>query len=219
MCNGSIVFDFHERLVYLKSSLMEIVVATRNKKKVEEIKRILEGLPVVLLTMDDFPSLPEVEESEVTFEGNAMKKATEIASLTNLPALADDSGLVVDALDGAPGVLSARYAGPNASDSDNLEKLLRDLGSVPDDMRGARFVCIVALAIPDGEVNIFEGEVGGLIGEEPRGTSGFGYDPVFYPEGHARTFAQMSASEKDSMSHRGRALKKLREYLVVSGAD
>jgi XTP/dITP diphosphohydrolase len=195
---------------------MEIVVATRNKKKLEEINRILKGLPVVLLTLDDFPSSPDVEESEVTFEGNAVKKAKEISEYTSMPALADDSGLEVDALEGAPGVYSARYAGPDASDRENLERLLRELGSVPDGGRGARFVCVLALALPDGEIETFIGTVEGIIGKEPLGKSGFGYDPVFYPEGHERTFAQMSPAEKDSMSHRGRALEKLREYLIGS---
>lgn len=197
---------------------MEIVVATRNRKKLEEIRRILEGLPVKLFTVEDFPGCPEVEESEDTFEGNALKKAQAVAAFTGRTAIADDSGLEVYALNGAPGVYSARYAGEKASDRENLEKLLREMSSVPDDQRGARFVCVIALAFPDGTVKTFHGHVEGRIGRTPLGSSGFGYDPVFYPEGHERTFAQMSSEEKDSMSHRGRAIEKLREYLIRHGS-
>ena len=195
------------------SNLVEIVVATRNRKKVREIKRILEGLDVELFTMDEFPACPEVEETGKTFEGNAVKKAIAVSSCTGRAAIADDSGLEVDALGGAPGIYSARYAGDGATDKKNFEKLISELDSVPDEKRGARFVCVIALARPDGQVETFSGAVDGRIGRNPVGSSGFGYDPVFYPEGRQRTFAQMPPAEKDSMSHRGRALEKLRDCL------
>ncbi len=191
----------------------ELVIATRNRKKVEEIRRILEGLPVALYSIDDFPACPEVEEDADTFEGNAVKKAVAVARFTGKPAFADDSGLEVYALDRAPGVFSARYAGSDADDSKNREKLLREMAGIEKSKRGARFVCLVALAFPDGKVETFEGIVEGRIGTEPRGSSGFGYDPVFYPAGHDHTFAEMRADEKDALSHRGMALKKLRGYI------
>lgn len=194
---------------------MELVIATRNRKKVEEIKRILQGAPVALYTLDDFPGCPEVEEDRDTFEGNAVKKAGVVAGHTGMPAIADDSGLEVYALNGAPGVCSARYAGTGADDGKNLEKVLTELQGVGEGKRGARFVCCVALAFPDGSVETFQGFVEGRIGEEPKGFSGFGYDPVFYPYGSDRTFAEMSADEKDALSHRGKALKKFREYVAA----
>jgi XTP/dITP diphosphohydrolase len=192
---------------------MELVVATRNRKKVEEIRRILEGLDVRLLTLDDFPDCPEVEETERSFEGNASKKAREVSAHTGKASVADDSGLEVDALGGEPGVMSARYAGEGASDRDNLDKLLRELRHVPDAERTGRFVCVIALARPDGTMVTFHGKVEGTIGAEPHGESGFGYDPVFCPEGNERTFAEMSGKEKDALSHRGEALRKMRGYL------
>ncbi len=191
----------------------ELVIATRNKKKIEEIRRILEGLQVTLYSIDDFPGCPEVEEDADTFEGNAVKKAVAVARFTGKPAFADDSGLEVYALNRAPGVFSARYAGPDADDHKNRGKLLLEMTGIEKDRRGARFVCLVALAFPDGKVEIFEGFVEGRIGTAPRGSNGFGYDPVFYPTGHDRTFAEMRADEKDALSHRGMALKKLRGYI------
>ncbi len=194
-------------------SPLELVIATRNKKKVEEIRRILDGLPVTLYSIDDFPGCPEVEEDADTFEGNAMKKALAVARFAGRPAIADDSGLEVYALNRAPGVFSARYAGPDSNDQKNREKLLSEMNGIEKDKRGARFVCYVALAFPDGKVESFEGYVEGSIGTEPRGSSGFGYDPIFYPTGYDRTFAEMSAGEKDALSHRGMALRKLGECL------
>lgn len=192
---------------------LELVIATTNRKKVEEIKRILEGVPVTLFTLDDFPGCPEVEEDANTFEGNAVKKAVAVARYAGRPAIADDSGLEVYALNGAPGVLSARYAGAGADDKRNREKLLLVLEGIEEGKRGARFVCCVALAFPNGRVETFHGFVEGRIGMEPKGVSGFGYDPVFYPKGHDRTFAEMDADEKDALSHRGEALRNLRAYL------
>lgn len=194
----------------------EFVIATRNKKKLEEIKRILEGVPVKLYTLNDFPDCPAVEEDADTFEGNAIKKTVAVAAFTKKPAIADDSGLEVYALNGAPGVFSARYSGEGADDRQNLGKLLSELEGVEDKKRGARFVCCIALGFPDGRVEAFEGYVEGKIGRQPKGFNGFGYDPVFYPEGSDMTFAEISAEEKDKLSHRGRALRKLREYLMLS---
>lgn len=197
---------------------MDIVLATKNKKKIEEIKRITEDMMISILTLEDFLGCPEVEEDGVTFEENAIKKAVAVAKCTGKPTLADDSGLEVYALNGAPGVLSARYAGEDADDRRNLEKLLYEMRSIVDEKRGARFVCCVALASPDCSVKTFFGHVEGRIGIEPRGFNGFGYDPIFYPEGHSRTFAEMSDKEKDALSHRGKALRKVQRYLrEISG--
>jgi XTP/dITP diphosphohydrolase len=193
---------------------MEIVLATRNKKKIEEIKRITIDLPISILSLDNFPLCPETVEDKDTFEGNAIKKAVEVCRCTGKPALADDSGLEVDALNGAPGVYSARYAGvSNGNDVKNYEKLLSELGSVSDEKRGARFVCCMALAFPDGSIKTFFGYAEGCIGREPRGAQGFGYDPVFIPKGYKKTFAEMSGVEKDMLSHRGQALEKLAYFL------
>ncbi len=190
----------------------ELVIATRNKKKIGEIRRILEGVPVRLYSLDDFPGCPEVEEDADTFEGNAIKKARAVAGYSGKPAIADDSGLEVEALGGSPGVFSARYSG-TGDDRKNLEKVLSELKGVEETRRGARFVCVIALVFPDNRVETFSGSVEGRIGTEPKGFSGFGYDPVFYPLDHDKTFAEMSAGEKDALSHRGMALKKLRDYL------
>jgi XTP/dITP diphosphohydrolase len=194
---------------------MEIVLATRNKKKIEEIKRITLDLPIAILSLDDYPNCPEVVEDKDTFEGNAVKKAVEVCGCTGKPALADDSGLEVDALGGAPGVYSARYASGMAGGNDvkNYEKLLLELKDLQDEKRGAQFVCCMALAFPDGTVKTFLGYAKGRIGRDPRGKTGFGYDPVFIPEGHERTFAEMSGEEKDHLSHRGKALEKLAYFL------
>lgn len=193
---------------------LELVIATRNRKKLEEIRRILNGLDVLLYTLDDFPGCPETEEDADTFEGNAVKKARAVAEYTRKTAFADDSGLEVYALGGAPGVYSARYAGEETNDKKNLDKVLKEMENVEEGMRGARFVCVISFAFPDGKVSVFEGYVEGSIGREPKGFNGFGYDPVFYPKGYDRTFAEMSADEKDKLSHRGMALKKFREYIA-----
>lgn len=193
---------------------MEIVLATRNKKKVEEIRRITAELPITVLSLGDFPDCPETVEDRDTFEGNAVKKASEVCARTGKPALADDSGLEVNALGGAPGVYSARYAdGAGGNDVRNYEKLLFELKDVPDEKRGAQFVCCMALAFPDGAVKTFFGIAKGRIEREPKGKTGFGYDPVFIPEGHKRTFAEMSGEEKDILSHRGKAIEKLADFI------
>jgi len=196
---------------------MEIVLATRNKKKIEEIKRITEGIAVSIFTLDDFPGCPEVEENGTTFEENAIKKAITVAKFTGKPSLADDSGLEVYALKGAPGTLSARYAGEGADDRKNVEKLLKEMHSVKE--RKARFVCCIALALNAYSVNTFFGYSDGDIGMEPRGLNGFGYDPVFCPEGYSKTFAEMSDQEKDSLSHRGAALNGLQQYIKNKAKD
>lgn len=194
---------------------MEIVLATRNTKKVEEIQRITAGLPISVLSLDDFPQCLETVEDRDTFEGNAVKKALEVAKCTGKAALADDSGLEVDALGGAPGVYSARYApdAENGNDPKNYIQLLKDLINIPPQERGARFVCCLALAYPDGRTKTFFGYAKGRIGHESRGKNGFGYDPVFFPEGFDRTFAEITAEEKDALSHRAKAIDKLAEFL------
>jgi len=195
---------------------MEIVLATRNKKKVEEIRRITADLTITIRSLADFPDCPETVEDRDTFEGNATKKAVEICRCTGRTALADDSGLAVDALNGAPGVYSARYAGEGANDVRNNEKLLSALSEVPSGKRSARFVCCMALAFADGTVRTFFGEARGSITLEPKGKTGFGYDPVFLPDGFDRTFAEMTGAEKDRLSHRGKALEKLAKFIHSS---
>lgn len=202
---------------------MDIILASRNKKKIEELKNIIQACgfsgkdaSVNIRTPDEFPQCEEVEEDGATFEANAIKKAAYIFECSGMTAVADDSGLEVDALDGAPGVFSARYAGEVTDDWANLEKLLKEMKGVPDEKRGARFVCCIALATQGG-VKTFMGRVEGRIGTGPRGEKGFGYDPVFFPEGHDRTFGEMSDEEKSSMSHRGRALRELQTYLQEHG--
>ncbi|MBI5203945.1 MAG: XTP/dITP diphosphatase [Nitrospirae bacterium] len=195
---------------------MEIVFATRNKKKAEEMHRILNGMDMSILTLNDFTGCSEVAEDSDTFEGNAVKKAAAAAKCTNRISVADDSGIEVYALKNAPGVTSARYAGKDATDAENLNKLLSEMKGIPEEKRGARFVCCIALAFPDGNVKTFFGFVEGRIAKKPLGRKGFGYDPVFYPLGHDRTFAEMSSKEKDALSHRGEALKKFRDYIKES---
>ena len=195
---------------------MEIVLATRNRKKVEEISRIFKDNRVFFLTLDDFPSCPEVEEDAGTFEGNAVKKALTIARCTGKAAIADDSGLEVYALNNAPGVLSARYSGPDADDRANNEKLLAAMRRLPDGRRGGRFVCCIAFALPNGTVRTFTGFSEGTIGRQECGKSGFGYDPLFYPKGYSKTFAEMLPEEKDLLSHRKMALSQLKAFLEAS---
>lgn len=193
---------------------MKIVVASRNKKKVEELRRILEGPNLTLLSINDFPELEEVVEDGETFEENALKKARYVCRKTGIPALADDSGLEVESLGGKPGVRSARYAGENATDEDNVRKLLEEMKEIPMENRKARFVCLIALVFPNGEERVFFGCVNGTIAKEPRGKFGFGYDPVFIPNGYERTFAEMTPEEKDKLSHRREALDKLKKFLI-----
>ncbi|MCS7214680.1 MAG: XTP/dITP diphosphatase [Thermodesulfovibrio sp.] len=193
---------------------MKIVIASRNKKKTEELKRILEELDITILSVDDFHGLEEVQEDGLTFDENALKKARYVCQKTGLPSVSDDSGLEVDLLGGKPGVRSARYAGDKATDEDNIKKLLGALEGVPLEKRTARFVCCIALVFPDGKEYIFWGYVRGKISELPRGSQGFGYDPVFIPDGFEKTFAEMQPYEKDKISHRKEALDKLKDFLV-----
>lgn len=185
----------------------QLVLATRNPHKVREISELLSDTGLTVLSFRDLPDLPEVEEDGETLEQNAVKKAATIAAVTGLPSLADDTGLEVDALDGAPGVVSARYAGAGATYHDNNRKLLSALAGVPLSRRGASFRCVVALAVPGEPIRSVEGRTGGVILEEPRGQAGFGYDPLFLPDGHDRTYAEMGPSEKNAVSHRGKAVR------------
>jgi XTP/dITP diphosphohydrolase len=187
--------------------MSKVVIATRNQGKLVELRRILDGLDVELCSAEDL-NLPEFEETGDSFMQNALGKARAAAKASGLPALADDSGLVVDQLDGEPGVRSARYAGPQADDEANLRLVLERLRSRPG--RSARFVCAAVLVAPDGREWAAEGAVNGHIVDEPRGEGGFGYDPIFQPVGKLRTTAEMSPEEKDAISHRGKAFRALR---------
>ncbi|MBF0340984.1 MAG: XTP/dITP diphosphatase [Magnetococcales bacterium] len=202
---------------------LKLVLATRNRKKMEEIQRILALAEGQLLSLDDFSACPDVVEDGVTFADNADKKALSVAVFTGLHALADDSGLVVDALDGAPGVYSARYAGAGASDAQNVSKLLQELAARPQAPRSARFECVLSLASPQGVRSRFRGTVEGRIATEPQGHNGFGYDPIFIPEGFDLSFACMDAAAKDSMSHRGRALaalaREINNFFVIKNVS
>jgi XTP/dITP diphosphohydrolase len=193
--------------------LARLVVASRNEHKIKEIQAILAGQPWQVLTAHDFPGFPEVIEDGLTLEDNAIKKAKEIAAFTGCLALADDTGLEVDALGGRPGVYSARFAGPDATYGDNNRKLLRLLEGIPLEGRTARFRCVIAVAEPDGNVHLVEGKCEGLIGFELRGEGGFGYDPLFIVDGLGKTFAELSPEEKNRVSHRGRALRLAAELL------
>ena len=191
---------------------MKFVLATRNSHKATELKRILEELDLdcKLLTVADFPGAPEVEETETTFEGNALLKARALAKFTGLAAIADDSGICVDALDGNPGVLSARWSGASENvDQANLELVLEQTKDVGDENRGAKFVCAAVAVFPDGNELVAIGEMAGSLLTAPVGKNGFGYDPIFVPTGFSKTTAQMSAYEKDAISHRGKALNQL----------
>lgn len=193
--------------------MTRLLVASRNAKKLEELRRILAGAGVDVLGLDEVDPFPEAPETGATFEDNAVAKAREAVAATGLPSVADDSGLAVDALNGMPGVLSARWAGRAKDDSANLNLVLEQLADVPDERRTARFVCAAALVLPDTTELIVRGEWPGRLVREPRGTNGFGYDPIFVPEGGTRTSAELSSAEKDAVSHRGRALRLLLPHL------
>lgn len=189
------------------------VIATKNEKKLLELARILEPLGIAAVTAEQAGfELMDVEETGQTFEENALLKAQAACDQTGMPAVADDSGLMVDALDGAPGIYSARYAGEGASDAKKIEKLLGAMKDVPVQARGARFVSAVCCVFPRGEMLTVRGECEGSIAFAPKGQGGFGYDPVFLVEG-GRSYAELSAQEKDALSHRGRALRALAEQL------
>ncbi|WP_134699977.1 XTP/dITP diphosphatase [Ammoniphilus sp. YIM 78166] len=187
-----------------------LVLATRNQGKVQELKHMLADTGIEVRGLQDYPDCPEVEEDGLTFQDNAIKKARTISEFLQLPALADDSGLEVDALDGRPGVYSARFAGPQATDQDNNLKLLQLLEDIPMEKRQARFRCVLALALPgDSTVETWEGTCEGLISQEPRGNYGFGYDPLFLLADQGKMMAELTKEEKSSISHRGLAMKKM----------
>lgn len=186
-----------------------LVLATRNQGKLAEFRELLRDFPVEIKNLNDFGSIPEVEESGETFDANAYQKSSFTAKVLGLPAIAEDSGLVVEALDGAPGVYSARYAGENATDWQNIAKLLEKMRGKTN--RAASFVSVVSIALPSGPALTYEGRCDGMITEAPSGKNGFGYDPVFYYPPLEKTFAEMSIQEKNQVSHRGRALAELRQ--------
>lgn len=190
-----------------------LLLATRNPGKIREIRSELAGAPVRLLCRDDVEGWPDLREEGETFEDNALTKAAQLAHWANLPALADDSGLEVDALGGEPGVRSARFAGKHGDDAANIELLLQRMRGIPEKERGARFVCVLALASPRGERFLVRETCEGSIALAPRGEGGFGYDPVFVPQGERRTMAELSLEEKNAISHRGKALRRLRDLL------
>ncbi|MDH3975464.1 MAG: XTP/dITP diphosphatase [Deltaproteobacteria bacterium] len=192
---------------------MDIILATKNKGKVRELERLLADLDINILPMTDFPEVGHIEESGETFEENALIKAREVAKITGHIAMADDSGLAVDALDGRPGVYSARYAGLGAGDEANNRKLIEDLKGVSGDKRSAAFICCMAVAGPSGKSMTAHGKCEGLIRDVPSGNGGFGYDPLFYVEDYRCTMAELSPDVKNQISHRGRAVAELKKRL------
>jgi XTP/dITP diphosphohydrolase len=193
--------------------MKELLVASGNKGKLREFAELLKGVVDTILSPADFPGLPEVEEDGATFEANAIKKARAAALFTGRPVLADDSGLAVDYLSGRPGVYSARFAGKGASDAGNNALLLRELAGVPTEQRGAAFHCVIALCLPDGSCRTFDGSLPGVILEAPRGSGGFGYDPLFLVPEYGQTFSELPLDIKNAISHRGRAMQLLKAAL------
>ena len=189
---------------------MRLIFASKNRNKAREVNAILGGGYEIVTQTDAGYGDIDVVEDGATFEENAVKKATAVMNVSGQPCIADDSGLCVDALDGRPGVYTARFAGENATDEENIKKLLSELDGVPFEKRTARFVCTVAVAVPGKEPTVFRGECEGVILDEKRGENGFGYDPVFYVEKYQKTMAQLPAEVKNAISHRFNALKKLR---------
>ena len=201
------------------SAHKELLVATNNAGKVRELSELLSDFPLRLRLLGEFPGVDEAEETGETFAENATIKALHYSARTGLLTLSDDSGLSVDALNGAPGVYSARYAGREATYAERMSKLLGELDATGDAARRARFVCVIAVAAPSaGTLHTFEGECRGRLARAPRGTGGFGYDPLFIPDGHTQTFGELPAATKHSLSHRARALQKavlhLREHFT-----
>lgn len=193
--------------------LTELVLASGNQGKLAEYQRLLEGLEIQVHSMKEYPEIGEIEEDGSTFAENALIKARVVCQATGKAAMADDSGLMVDALDGAPGIFSARFAGPQRSDADNNAKLLRLMESVSDENRTARFFCAIAIVLPDGREYVAEGTCEGTILRDMQGEGGFGYDPLFYVAEMGKTFAQLSMEEKNRISHRGRANGKAVEVI------
>ncbi len=185
-----------------------IILATRNKNKTKEIKQLLKNQDVVIKDLDDFGPIPEIEEDGTSFDENAYKKASFVSRILGYPAMADDSGLVVEALNKEPGIYSARYAGDSATDKENCEKLIKKLKGEKN--RKAAFECVISIAVPTGAALTYEGRCEGVILEEPAGENGFGYDPYFYYPEFKKTFAEVSMEEKSRVSHRGRALMEIK---------
>ncbi len=195
----------------------KLLLATRNQGKIVEFRRILDAIApgeIELVGLDQFPELHDVDETGTTFEENALLKAREMSEATGLPAIADDSGLCVDALNGDPGIFSARWAGQHGNDRANLEKVLDQLKDVSDEERSAYFICVAALYLPDGSTHCEEGRFLGTILRSPAGENGFGYDPIFQPQGLSISSAQLSSEEKDAMSHRGKALRAIAPHVM-----
>jgi XTP/dITP diphosphohydrolase len=196
----------------------KLLLATRNKGKIEEFRRILEDLAegeIELVGLEQFPDLHDVDERGSTFEENALLKAREMCLASGIPAIADDSGLCVDFLNGDPGIFSARWAGSHGDDRANTAKVLESLTGVPDENRGAHFTCVAALALPDGRTHVEQAHFDGWILHAPVGDQGFGYDPIFRPEGFEISSAQMSAEAKDAISHRGKSLRAIAPHVIT----
>jgi len=194
--------------------MKQILIATKNKGKVREFKDFFREYGITVYSLLDLDeNIPDIEETGDTFEENAALKAEKIAALLNKPVLVDDSGLIVDALDGRPGIFSARYAGEGKSDSDNNQKLLTELKEIPETERIARFICVLAVAVPGGKTIFRTGYAEGEIALAPKGTNGFGYDPLFIPDGYEKTMAELSPTVKNSISHRSNAIKKLENWV------
>lgn len=192
----------------------QLIIASQNEGKIKEFRTLFQSLNIEVLSLNDvFTSIPEVVEDGDTFEANARKKAETILELVHRPVIADDSGLVIDALEGRPGVYSARYAGEPSDDRRNYEKVLKEMEGIPQEKRGARFVAVLALARPNEKTEFFHGTCEGSIAFEAKGSHGFGYDPIFLPQGESRTMAELSEEEKHAISHRGMALRKLHQFL------
>jgi len=195
-----------------------LLLATRNKGKIEEFRRILDAVApgeIDLVGLENFPDLHDVVEDGKTFEENALKKAREMCLATGIPAIADDSGLCVDFLGGDPGIFSARWAGEHGNDVENTKKVLEQLRDVPEDKRTAHFTCVAALYLPDGRSHCEEAEFHGSILFSPVGEYGFGYDPIFQPDGYLVSSAEMSAEEKDAISHRGKSLRAIAPHVIT----
>jgi XTP/dITP diphosphohydrolase len=196
--------------------MKELLIATGNRGKFAEIQELLKETVEIFYSPEDFPSLPEVIEDGDTFEENAVKKGRSAAAATGKPVIADDSGLEVECLGGAPGVRSARYAGEMADDAANNDKLLKAIAHIPGEKRNAAFRCVVALCFPDGRCHTFSGSLKGIILKEPRGDGGFGYDPLFLVPEYQKTLAELPMEVKNTISHRGRALQELKHFLTLS---
>ena len=215
MCRSHRDAEERTRKVGLEA-MKKLLLATRNAGKIEEFHRILEEIApgeIELVGLDQFPDLADVEETGSTFEENALLKARQMSAATGLPAIADDSGLCVDALGGDPGIFSARWSGVHGDDEANLRKVLDQIKNVPDGDRTAYFICVAALVLVDGSSHCEEGRFHGRLLHHPVGENGFGYDPIFSPDGYSISSAQMSAADKDAISHRGKALRAIAPHV------